>query len=69
MSLTKIRKAEELRKNGIIINNQFMQDYKFTSSSAAACVILGRSANGRIEWKDRDGKTIFQNQVECLRNK
>lgn len=66
MSLTNINLAEELRKNGIIVNNQFMQDYRFTSSSAAACIILGRSANGRIEWKDDEGRTINQNGGEGI---
>lgn len=33
-----------------------MQDYKFTSLSAAAGVILARPANGQIEWKDENGR-------------
>jgi len=36
----------------------FTQDYVFNSPSLAASVILGRSANGRIEWKDRSGTTL-----------
>ena len=43
--------------NGIIVNNIFVRDYTFTSSSAAACVVLGRSANGRKEWTLLDGRT------------
>ena len=31
------------------------QDYVFTSPSTAAGVILGRSSNGRIEWKTKEG--------------
>jgi hypothetical protein len=34
------------------------QDYTFASPSTAAAVMLGRSANGRIEWKDQDGRTL-----------
>ena len=30
------------------------QDYEFGSASAAASVLLGRNANGRIDWKDAD---------------
>lgn len=30
---------------------RFTRDYAFSSSSAAAAVVLGRSANGRKEWK------------------
>ena len=41
----------------IIVNGIFSQDYTFTSSSAAACVVLGRSANGRKEWTLLDGRT------------
>lgn len=34
------------------------QDYVFNSPSMAAGVILGRSANGRIEWKDAHGRSL-----------
>lgn len=34
---------------------RFSQDYVFSSPSTAAAVVLGRSANGRIEWKDAKG--------------
>ena len=34
------------------------QDYTFSSPSTAAAVLLGRSANGRIEWKDAQGRTL-----------
>lgn len=36
----------------------FTQDYVFASPSTAAGVVLGRSANGRTEWKTNDGKTL-----------
>jgi hypothetical protein len=36
----------------------FTQDYPFASPSTAAGVVLGRSANGRIEWKTKDGRTL-----------
>jgi len=32
----------------------------FSSSSAAAAVIVGYSVNGRRTWKNEDGKTISQ---------
>jgi hypothetical protein len=51
-----------LVKNGVLTPSGdayvFAQDYIFASPSTAACVILGRSANGRIEWKTKDGKTL-----------
>ena len=34
------------------------RDYTFSSPSLAAGVMLGRSANGRIEWKDQHGRTL-----------
>ena len=34
------------------------QDYTFNSPSTAASVLLGRSANGRTEWKDAQGRTL-----------
>ncbi len=46
-----ILKAE----NGFYI---LQQDYIFNSPSAAAATILGRSANGWKEWKDKNGITL-----------
>jgi hypothetical protein len=34
------------------------QDYRFKSPSTAASVLMGRSANGRVEWKAQDGRTL-----------
>ena len=48
---------EFLIADGIIVNRVFVRDYVFTNSSAAACVVLGRSANGRKEWTLLDGRT------------
>lgn len=42
----------------------FNQDYVFSSPSLAAGVILGRRSNGRIEWKDKKGKTLKEIQEE-----
>jgi hypothetical protein len=36
----------------------FNQDFLFSSPSTAAAVVLGRSANGWIEWKDENGQTL-----------
>lgn len=41
---------------------RFTQDYTFNSPSTAAGVILGRSANGRTEWKNAKGKTLKEIQ-------
>lgn len=42
-------------------------DKTFTSPSTAACFCLGRSANGWIEWKDKEGNTldlVYRKQLE-----
>ena len=36
----------------------FTRDHLFTSPSRAACILTGRSANGWIEWKAANGKTL-----------
>lgn len=40
----------------------FAQDYVFASPSTAAGVIQGRAANGRVDWKAKDGKTLKELQ-------
>ncbi len=40
------------------------QDYPFNSPSNAAGVLLGRTANGRIEWKDAKGRSLKEIQEE-----
>lgn len=57
---------QELIANGVLQAEGscflFTQDYVFSSPSTAAAVILGRSANGRIEWKDSQGRTLKELQ-------
>jgi hypothetical protein len=56
----------QLLKNGVLVEEKdrlrFTQDYTFTSPSLAAQVVLGRSANGRTEWKDANGTSLKQLQ-------
>lgn len=48
-----------LQTEGILDENfVFRRDYLFTSPTIPACIIAGRSANGRTEWKDADGVTL-----------
>ena len=51
-----------LVEQGVFIDNghcyETIQDYTFNSPSTAAGVLLGRSANGRTEWKTVDGHTL-----------
>jgi hypothetical protein len=61
---------QELIGNGVLVAEgsgyRFSQDYVFTSPSTAAAVVLGRSANGRIEWKDGQGRTLKELQAQEL---
>lgn len=56
----------ELQKNGVFVVEgdafRFTQDYTFSSPSAASGVVLGRSSNGREDWKDATGRTLKQIQ-------
>jgi hypothetical protein len=53
---------EELLTTEQIIEHKgkltFEADYLFSSPSAAAAVVMGRSANGLIEWKDKSGRDL-----------
>jgi hypothetical protein len=40
----------------------FAQDYVLPSPSSAAGIVQGRSANGRVDWKTKDGKTLKELQ-------
>ena len=52
----------ELLENNLVKEHngklKFDSDYLFSSPSAAAAVIMGRSANGLIEWKDKSGRNL-----------
>jgi len=53
---------KELIDNGVMSKDgdsyRFTQDYVFNSPSAAAVAVLGRNANGRIEWRNAQGQTL-----------
>jgi len=58
-------------KNGDIVyqdNKHYLsKSMSFSSPSAAACFVLGASANGWTEWKDKSGRTLdelFRRQAE-----
>jgi hypothetical protein len=44
-------------ENGMFV---FAQDFLFKSPSAAAAFVLGASANGWSEWRDKDGYTLSE---------
>lgn len=53
---------QKLVSEGVMIDKgeffEFPEDYIFSSPSAAAIVVMGRSANGLTEWKQKDGMTL-----------
>lgn len=62
----------QLIENSVLARNgtdyAFSQDYTFTSPSTAAAVVLGRSANGRTEWRDESGTTLKEIQQKQAAN-
>lgn len=62
--LTEMRRA--LLEKGVLKEDGpiyvLAQDYTFASPSTAGGVLLGRSTNGRLEWKTRDGRTLKEIQ-------
>lgn len=53
---------QKLIDDGILIPKgeyyEFTDDYIFSSPSTAASIVLGRNANGLMEWKNKAGKTL-----------
>lgn len=43
----------------------FTQDYAFNSPSLASTVVLGRSSNGRTDWKDAQGRSLKSLQADA----
>lgn len=59
-TLQKLR--DTLISEGIIVKDNdkmiLKRDYLFSSSSSAAMIVMGRSANGLTDWKMKSGKTL-----------
>lgn len=57
-----IATRKQLIADGTLIQKdgfyEFVRDVQFSSPSAAAAVIEGGSANGLVEWKTQDGRTL-----------
>ena len=56
------RQRDILQAEGVIkMDDQqlvFLKDHLFGSPSAAGCVLIGRSTNGRTGWRDASGRSI-----------
>jgi len=52
----------KLINEGVLVDKgeyyEFSEDYIFNSPSSAATILMGRNANGLIEWKQKNGKTL-----------
>ena len=44
----------------------FTRDHLFSSPSTAAMAVMGRSANGWVEWKTAAGKTLDEVKRQCV---
>ena len=62
----------QLLERGVLVQDsgryRLTQDYTFSAPSGAACVLLGRSANGRIEWKDEHGVLLKELQSQHIKD-
>lgn len=65
-----LRIRDELIRQGLLVSDgnvfRLTQHHVFDSPSTAAGVLLGRAANGRIEWKDKQGQTLKDLQQKAL---
>lgn len=64
------RNRAALEAEGVIRINAtelvFLRDHLFPSPSAAGCVIIGRSNNGRSSWQNSDGFSINELEQQAL---
>ncbi len=54
---------KKLENDGTILGGKFQKDYEFNAPSAASTVVLGRSSNGKTDWKTKDGRTLKETLV------
>ncbi|WP_081791689.1 DUF4357 domain-containing protein [Sporolactobacillus terrae] len=62
-SLKKLRN-KLISERAIDKSYRFTEDRIFSSPSLAAAVVMGRSANGRTEWKTQEGQTLKSVETE-----
>jgi hypothetical protein len=58
---------KHLIEQGLLVDSgdrwRLVQDYTFSAPSTAAAVMLARTGNGRIEWKDEQGHPLKELQA------
>ena len=64
-SLQKLRK--ELIDTNVIKDGILQEKQLFSSPSYAAAFVIGMNTNGRMDWKDKNGKTLkeLEELIEC----
>ena len=64
-SLQKLRK--ELIDTNVIKDGILQEKQLFSSPSYAAAFVIGRNTNGRMDWKDKNGKTLkeLEETIDC----
>lgn len=50
---------KKLESDGTIVEGTFVKNYEFSAPSAASAVVLGRSSNGKSDWKTDNGFSLF----------
>lgn len=69
-SASLIKMRQKLIDSGVLIDKidcfEFAEDYIFSSPSTAAAIVMGRNANGLLEWKMENGKTLKDFEKEVL---
>ena len=53
-----VKLREKYNSEKRVVDNTIMEDLLFSSSSAAACFVLGYSVSGPKTWKAEDGRTL-----------
>lgn len=51
---------KKLEADRVIVEGSFVRNYEFSAPSAASSVVLGRSSNGKSDWKTQSGKKLSE---------
>lgn len=64
LSQSILNKRQSLIDKGIVDENYiFTQDWSFSSPSLAAAIVVGYSINGRNAWKDKNGVSLKEQEI------
>ena len=70
---TVVPQQQKLIAEGVITENngqlRFVKDHMFDSPSGAAAIVMGRTANGWVEWKLPDGRKLSEAKNDSIHAK